>query len=92
MQMSLYQYPFDKEGDKTLSFDESIIAMRELERQLNLMLNPNWRWCDCRLQVTERHLTYVIYDVEHHGKHIGRAVVRARTVDASEDRARIYYQ
>ena len=75
-QIPLYQYPFDEEGHETLSFDESIGAMRELERQLNLMLKPDWRWCDLRLKVTERHPLYVIYDIEHHGESVGRAVVR----------------
>lgn len=30
-QIPLYRYPFDKEGHETLTFHESIAAMRELE-------------------------------------------------------------
>lgn len=74
-QIPLYRYPFDDEGRQILTFAESLAAMRELERQLSTMLPTDWRWCDLRLSVVERHPTYVVYDVQHHDRMMGRAVV-----------------
>ena len=80
-QIPLYRYPFDKEGHETITFHESIAAMRELEQQLHGMLKRDWRWCDLRLKVIERHPTYVIYEVEHHEKYAGQAVVMPYSAD-----------
>jgi hypothetical protein len=80
-QIPLYRYPFDKEGSETLTLEESIAAMRELEEQLNGMLNPDWRWCDLRLKVIERHPTYVIYEIAHREKYAGQAVVMPYSAD-----------
>lgn len=71
----LYRYPFDDAGSATLTFAESLAAMQELERQLNALLKPDWRWCDLHLEVIERHPTWVVYEVRHHGELMGRAVV-----------------
>lgn len=73
--LPLYRYPFDKEGLEVLTFAESIAAMRELERQLNMFLEPDWRWCDLRFKVVERHPTYAIYEVAHNDEYAGRAIV-----------------
>ena len=70
-----YRYPFDETGTASLTFAESLAAMQELERQLNALLKPDWRWCDLRLEVAERHPTYIVYKVTHHGEFMGRAVV-----------------
>jgi len=71
----LYRYPFDEAGTATLTFAESLAAMQELERQLNGLLQPDWRWCDLRLEIVERHPTWVVYKVTHHDEVMGRAVV-----------------
>jgi hypothetical protein len=73
--MYLYRYPFDEEGLHILTLAEAVAAMRELERQLNGMLGADWRWCDLIVEIIERHPTYVIYEIEHNGKDVGRAVV-----------------
>jgi hypothetical protein len=83
-QIPLYRYPFDKEGHETLTFDESIAAMCELEQKLNVMLKRDWRWCDLRPKVIERHPTYVIYEVEHHEKYAGQAVVMPYSADPAK--------
>lgn len=70
-----YRYPFDEQGTAILTFAESLAAMQELERQLNGLLKPDWRWCDLRLEVVERHPTYVVYKVTHLEEFMGRAVV-----------------
>lgn len=77
----LYRYPFDETGTQILTFAESLAAMQELERQLNAMLKPDWRWCDLRLEIVERHPTYVVYDVTHRQEFIGRAVVMPYCAD-----------
>ncbi|MGA8531724.1 MAG: hypothetical protein WB622_18530 [Acidobacteriaceae bacterium] len=77
----LYRYPFDATGSQILTFAESLAAMQELERQLNAMLKPDWRWCDLGLEIVERHPTYVIYEVMHHQEFIGRAVVMPYCAD-----------
>lgn len=77
----LYAYPFDETGTHTLTFAESLAAMHELERQLNAMLKPDWRWCDLLLEIVERHPTYVIYEVTHGDQFIGRAVVMPYCAD-----------
>jgi hypothetical protein len=82
----LYRYPFDEAGGATLTFAESLAAMQELERQLNAMLKADWRWCDLRLEIVERHPTYVVYDVAHHGQLMGRAVVMPYCADPPKKR------
>ena len=49
--------------------------MQELERQINRLCRLDWRWCDLRLSVVERHPTYVIYEIHHHDKYAGQAMV-----------------
>ncbi|MFP5226798.1 MAG: hypothetical protein ACLGXA_04165 [Acidobacteriota bacterium] len=71
----LYRYPFDEEGHEILTLVESIAAMQELERQINRLCPFDWRWCDLRLAVVERHPTYLIYDVHHHDRYAGQAIV-----------------
>jgi len=71
----LYRYPFDEEGRETLTLVESIAAMQELERQVNRLCRFDWRWCDLVLTVVERHPTYLVYEIRHHGKFAGRAIV-----------------
>jgi hypothetical protein len=77
----LYRYPFDETGSSLLTFAETLAAMQELERQLNAMLKPDWRWCDLRLVIVERHPTYVVYDVTHRDEWMGRAVVMPYCAD-----------
>jgi hypothetical protein len=77
----LYRYPFDETASPVLTFAESLAAMQELERQLNAMLKPDWRWCDLRLAIVERHPTYVVYEVTHHEEFIGRAIVMPYCAD-----------
>ena len=79
--LALYRYPFDEKGSAILTFAESLAAMQELERQLNAMLKPDWRWCDLRLEIVERHPTYVIYEVSHYEEFIARAVVMPYCAD-----------
>lgn len=74
-QRILYRYPFDEEGREILTLGESIAAMQELERQINRLCPFDWRWCDLRLAVVERHPTYVIYAIHHHEKYAGQAIV-----------------
>lgn len=83
----LYPYPFDETGSHTLTFSESLAAMQELERQLNAMLKPDWRWCDLGLEIVERHPTYVIYEVTHHSEFMGRAVVVPYCADPPKKRS-----
>ncbi len=82
----LYRYPFDEAGTAILTFAESLAAMQELERQLNAMLKPDWRWCDLRLEIVERHPTYVVYKVTHHQEFIGRAIVMPYCADPPKKR------
>jgi hypothetical protein len=72
---TLYRYPFDREGTPILTFDESLGAMVELERELNGLLKRHWRWCDVDLKIVERHPTYVIYEVVHYATLKGYATV-----------------
>lgn len=72
---TLYRYPFDEQGGEILTLVESIAAMQELERQINRLCRLDWRWCDLRLSVVERHPTYVIYEIHHHDKYAGQAMV-----------------
>ena len=74
-QRLLYRYPFDEEGRETLTLVESIAAMQELERQINRLCRLDWRWCDLTLSVVERHPTYLIYEIHHHEKYAGQAIV-----------------
>ncbi len=74
-QRTLYRYPFDEEGREILTLVESIAAMQELEHQINRLCKLDWRWCDLRLSVVERHPTYVIYEIHHRDAYSGRAVV-----------------
>jgi len=74
-QRTLYRYPFDEEGRETLTLVESIAAMRELEQQINRLCTLDWRWCDLRLSVVERHPTYVVYEIHHRDAYSGRAIV-----------------
>jgi len=74
-QRVLYRYPFDEEGRETLTLVESIAAMQELERQVNRLCRFDWRWCDLTLSVVERHPTYLIYEIRHHSKYAGQAIV-----------------
>jgi hypothetical protein len=74
-QRNLYRYPFDEEGREILTLLESIAAMRELERQVNRLCRFDWRWCDLRLTIVERHPTYLIYEIHHHNKYLGQAIV-----------------
>lgn len=73
--LPLYRYPFDKEGLEILTFAELLAAMRELERQLNGLLAPDWRWCDLRFNIVERHPTYATYEVRQNGDFVGRVIV-----------------
>jgi hypothetical protein len=72
---TLYRYPFDEEGREILTLVESIAAMQELEHQINRLCSLDWRWCDLRLSVIERHPTYVIYEIHHREQYSGRAIV-----------------
>lgn len=72
---TLYRYPFDEEGHEVLTLGESIAAMQELEHQINRLCSLDWRWCDLRLNVVERHPAYVIYEIHHRQEYSGRAVV-----------------
>ena len=74
-QRTLYRYPFDEEGREILTLVESIAAMQELEHQINRLCKLDWRWCDLRLSVVERHPTYVIYEIHHRDAYSGRAIV-----------------
>src|SRR5579872_3498344 len=74
-QTTLYRYPFDEEGREILTLVESIAAMQELEHQINRLCNLDWRWCDLRLTIVERHPTYVIYEIHHRDAYSGRAIV-----------------
>jgi hypothetical protein len=71
----LYRYPFDDEGREILTLVESIAAMQELERQINRICEADWRWCDLRLNVIERHPTYLVYEIHHHRRYMGQALV-----------------
>ncbi len=71
----LYRYPFDEEGREILTLVESIAAMQELERQVNRLCRLDWRWCDLTLSVVERHPTYFVYEIHHHQKYTGQAIV-----------------
>lgn len=70
----LYRYPFDKDGDATLTFGEAIAAARNLEAQLNGMLR-HWTWPDVTLTIFERRPGYVRYEVRRQGEYIGIATV-----------------
>jgi hypothetical protein len=83
----LYRYPFDETGSQFLTFAESLAAMQELERQLNAMLPTDWRWCDLRLEIVERHPTYVVYQVKHNEEFVGRAVVMPYCADPPKKRS-----
>ena len=72
---TLYRYPFDEEGSEILTLAESIAAMRELERQINRFCRFDWRWCDLQLRIVERHPTYLVYEIRHHRKYLGQAIV-----------------
>ena len=72
---TLYRYPFDEEGLEILTLVESIAAMQELERQINHLCRLDWRWADVQMRVVERHPTYVVYEIHHHGKYAGQAIV-----------------
>jgi hypothetical protein len=72
---TLYRYPFDNEGREVLTLAESIAAMQELEHQINQLCAFDWRWCDLRLSVVERHPTYVVYEVHHRDEYTGQAIV-----------------
>lgn len=74
-EIPLYRYPFDNEGRKLLTLEELLAALRNLDCELNTLLIQDWRWCDVRLTIVERHPTYCVYEVEHHGELKGRAVV-----------------
>lgn len=74
-QRILYRYPFDKEGREILTLIESIAAMQELEQQINRLCDLDWRWCDLRLSVVERHPTYLIYEIHYRDVYTGRAIV-----------------
>jgi hypothetical protein len=75
IEQTLYRYPFDEEGREVLTLVESIAAMQELEQQINRLCDVEWRWCDLRLSVVERHPTYVIYEIHHRGEYSGQAIV-----------------
>ncbi|HUB17612.1 MAG TPA: hypothetical protein VL990_03190 [Acidobacteriaceae bacterium] len=74
-QRILYRYPFDEEGREILTLVESIAAMQELERQINRLCGCEWRWCDLQLSIVERHPTYLIYEIHHHRRYAGQAIV-----------------
>jgi hypothetical protein len=82
---TLYRYPFDEEGREILTLVESIAAMQELERQINRLCAVDWRWCDLRLSVVERHPTYVIYEIQNGDQYSGRAIVMPYASQAGID-------
>jgi hypothetical protein len=84
-QRILYRYPFDEEGHEILTLVESIAAMQELERQITQLCRCDWRWCDLKLSIVERHPTYLIYEIHHHRKYMGQAVVMPYASPAAKD-------
>jgi hypothetical protein len=74
MRSGLYRYPFDKDGDPTLTFGEAIAAARNLELQLNAMMK-RWTWPDVTLAIFERRPGYVRYEVRRQGEFVGVATV-----------------
>lgn len=89
LERTLYRYPFDNEGREVLTLVESVAAMQELERQINRLCNVEWRWCDLKLHVVERHPTYVIYEVHHRDEYSGQAIVMPHVSVAGMDALRI---
>jgi hypothetical protein len=77
----LYRYPFDKNGDPTLTFGEAVTAARVLEAQLNGLID-RWTWPEVYLRIIERRPGYVRYEVERNGKFVGYATVMPYTVEA----------
>jgi len=86
---TLYRYPFDDDGREVLTLVESIAAMQELEHQINRLCDDEWRWCDLRLSVVERHPTYVIYEIHHRDEYSGQAIVMPSVSVAGMDSLRL---
>ncbi|MFY9747239.1 MAG: hypothetical protein WA891_01785 [Acidobacteriaceae bacterium] len=76
----LYRYPFDKEGEPTLTFVEAIAAARNLEAQLSTLMK-RWTWPELALTIIERRPGYVRYQVRRHGEMVGFATVMPFSVD-----------
>lgn len=89
IERTLYRYPFDEEGLEVLTLVESIAAMQELEHQINRLCDDEWRWCDLRLSVVERHPTYVIYEIHYHDEYSGEAIVMPSVSVAGMDSLRV---
>lgn len=72
---TLYPYPFDPERIEVLTLRESVAVMRELEHELNGILNSQWRWPEVQLSILDRTGRTVTYAVEWQGRPVGCVTV-----------------
>lgn len=84
LKSDLYPFPFDDEGEMVLTFEESIAATRDLERQINALFPSGWQWKDLQLTVIERHAGTAIYKIMRNGLRVAQLTVNPFSTHPTE--------